>query len=321
MDKILKNLKHSIIEISNKIRYHNSINLGNTLINSRNKSGESPKELDLICNDLIINKLKNIKNVRHIASEENDELIECNSSGDYLITLDPLDGSSCISSNLPIGTIFAIWKYKQKDQTYFQEESEISWTNSSRLPSLLGIKSISGSFEQNHLQNGHDIVLAGYSLYSYSTQIVIADKSKVSLELLNNKYEFETIESNLKLPHNGDTYSYNSSLISNSKVNKLVDIFNKENYNHRYVGSLVGDIHRTLLNGGIFMYPETIKNKNGKLRLLYEGYPMSFIFNKAGGRSSNGITDILDVPFPENIHERTPLILASKKEMELYNTI
>ena len=234
MKNILSNIKLSLLEISNKIRYHNSVNLGHTFVNSKNKSGESPKELDLICNDFIINNLKGLDSVRYIASEEEDELFSCNTLGDYLITLDPLDGSSCISSNLPIGTIFSIWKYKQKDfkDENMNDENIHKWTNSSRLPSLLGAKSLSGSFEKNYLENGHDIITAGYCLYGYSTQLVIADNKSVSLELLNKEGSFDIINSNLKIPELGDTYSYNGSYI-NSRINKVSVKLNEGGYNHR----------------------------------------------------------------------------------------
>lgn len=328
MEKVLSNLKLSFKQISNKIRFNNSLNLGNSFINTFNKSGEAPKELDLICNDILKENLSLCESVRCLASEEEDNMVMLNKDGDYLVTFDPLDGSSCISSNLPIGTIFSIWKYKTKDHDVHHDvnhdlENNIDWTNSSRLPSLMGANSLSGSFEKDYLQNGYDMVYAGYCIYSYSTQLVTADKNSASLELLNSNNSFQIIDNDLKMSSKGSTYSYNSAYeYVDNRVGKLVSQLNNLDYSHRYVGSLVADVHRTILDGGIFMYPATNKNKNGKLRLLYEAYPMAFIIDKTGGTVTNGSENILDVPFPENnIHERTSLYVMSNEEYRIFNSI
>lgn len=287
MNEILNSLKISFIKISNTIRNNenNSLFKSVTLTNS---SGDKVKKLDIISNDILKNNLKKIKSIKAIGSEEEDEFIFTdNIDGKYLICFDPLDGSSNIDVNITVGTIFAIYKYND-----------------------------------NNIINGNNIIMAGYCLYGSSTQLVIAD-SEVNIYQLDNNNNFNLIFKNWKIPEKGDLYAINESnkYLMDDKYLKFIDKLINLNYSTRWVASLVADAHRTLMKGGFFSYPENSKNKNGKIRLLYEAYPIAYIFEIAGGKSSNGKNCLLNIPFPQNIHQKTPIILSSIYEFEIFNSL
>ena len=257
------------------------------------------KKLDLLSNDYIIETLSLNQNVKVLASEENTSFINTNhSNGEFLVTFDPLDGSSNIDSNITIGTIFGI----------FVEEN---------------IKSV---------PLGKSIVAAGYCLYGGSTQLIYTKKSNdnpiVEFLLLNQsstQKNFIKI-SNLEIPHKGKIYSINESnkhiWSNNYKYNLLVKNFINNSYTQRWVGSLVADAHRTIIKGGYFSYPADSK-QNGKLRLLYEAIPFCFIFEQAGGKAylNDELTDWKETKFPDNIHQKIPLTLTSIHESELLKSI
>lgn len=274
-DEIIQVLKLSCKEISQLIKTKNLLHLGSETVN-KNATDDDVKELDIQSNQILINNLSNVSSVKYIASEEEEKLLLNNQNGKYLVSFDPLDGSSNIDVNVTIGTIFGIY-----------------------------------IIENN---NKFKISCAGYSLYGSQTQFVLAHEKVELYQLLND--EFKLIKHDLRIPNKGKIVSMNLSY-NNINFNKkyedlALELFDK-GYTLRFVGSMVADAHRTLLKGGIFMYPANEKSIDGKIRLLYEAIPFAFIFEKAGGVGSNGVKRLLDVEF-NDIHQRTPIILSSKYE-------
>ena len=287
MNEILNVIQNCCIKISDLIRESNSNNLG-SLANEFNISGDNVKKLDLMANDILKNNLSVLSSIKYIGSEEDKELILINNSGKYMVCFDPLDGSSNIDVNITTGTIFAIYK-----------------------------------FENGKIKNGRNIVAAGYCLYGGSTQLIIADEKKVNMyQLINN--QFNLIKENLKIRNMGSIYAINECnkyIWTDSRYVKLTDNLIKKNYTARWIASLVADAHRTIIKGGFFAYPGNKKYPDGKIRLLYEAYPFAYIFEKAGGFSSNGYINLLDVDFPKNIHQKTSIILSSKFEFDIFNKL
>ena len=290
MEEIIDNIKCAIIEISDMLRNDNTFNLSQES-SVLNDSGDNIKKCDERSNDIFIKNLKNTSSVKALVSEEEYKIIYTNNPGsNYLVCFDPLDGSTNINCNITTGSIFSIFNY-------------------------------------SNIDSGHDVICSGYSLYGASTQLCLAYQNSVNFyQLSSNNFSknfFKIIKSNHKIPYIGAYYSINylneptwSSLIK-TFVNQMVD----KRKNMRYAGSLVGDAHRILINGGSFIYPKNKENKNAKIRLLYEAYPMAHIFKCAGGFSHNENNDILDVSFPKNIHEKTSIILLGKSENELLSDI
>ena len=242
------------------------------------------KKLDYDSNNLLFNNLKNLDCIKTIISEEFDEMKLVNKNGKYLVGYDPLDGSSNIDSNVSVGTIFSVFEY---DETGF-------------------------------IKNGKNIVLAGYCIYGPSTIMVIADKQNVRLYQYNKKWNLINI--NL-LPENGKIYAINESnkYKYHNNINLYINKLIKLKYTARWVGSLVADVHRTLIKGGVIIYPLNKSSPSGKIRLVYEAYPMAFIFEKLGGKSLSYDKSILEEDFPyNNIHRKVPIYYFGKKEYELF---
>lgn len=290
---IIEIIKYCCKNISNIIRNSNSVELSK-LSDKYNLSGDNAKKLDIIANSILKSELEKCELIRKIGSEEEEDFYDTSyESAPYLICFDPLDGSSNIGVNITTGTIFALYKY-----------------------------------DNNEIIDGNNIVLAGYCLYGGSTQLIIADKQVNMYQLkknsnINNEEKFILISESMKVPFKGSYYAINESnkYIWHDKRNGIIsDKLIKEGYSARWVASLVADAHRTIIKGGFFSYPSNNKNINGKIRLLYEAYPFAYIFKIAGGKSLNGKgnTPILDVPFPENCHQKTPIILSSPYEMNLF---
>ena len=282
---ILNAFKRSAIEISNILRYENVFSLENIV--SSNKSGDNVKKLDIVANTIIINNLKKCPEIKHICSEENEDIITTNTNNKnskYLVSFDPLDGSSNIGVNITVGTIFAIFEYKN-----------------------------------NKLLSGNDIVMAGYFLYGSSFQLAVIENKQLNFYIVDKNNKYNVTKKNHTIPYIGNQYAINQSnedRIINPKISKLL-LELKKNRSQRWVGSLVADAHRILIKGGIFMYPLDYKFPFGKIRLLYEAYPMAYIFKYSNGYSSNEIINILDIPFPKNIHQKTSILLYGLKEKEL----
>jgi fructose-1,6-bisphosphatase I len=261
-----------------------------------NVQGEEQMKLDVYSDQMLINVLRNSSECAGIASEENDDFVafedEYSMNSKYVVMFDPLDGSSNIDVNASIGTIFCIYKRV----------------------SPVGTPCVEADF----LQPGSAMKAAGYVIYGSSTMLVYATKLGVNGFTLEPSIgEFCLSHPDMKVKENGKIYSINQG--NTNKLNdKLKDYLNycmDEEFSHRYIGSMVADLHRTLIKGGIFMYPADFKNKNGKLRLIYECNPMTFIVEKAGGLGTTGNENILDVK-PQELHQRVPIFIGSKNMVE-----
>ncbi len=237
-----------------------------------------------------------------IASEELDEIAifddEVSNNSKYICMFDPLDGSANIDVNISIGTIFSVYRRVTERKT----------------PAEL----------QDFLQPGNRQVAAGYIIYGSSTILVYATKRGVNGFTLDPVIgEFSLSHPNIKCHGDGKIYSVNHGKFFkyDDKVKEYITVCQKKNntnggpYTQRYIGSMVADVHRNLIKGGIFMYPGFIEKPNGKLRLLYECNPFAFIVDKAGGKASNGKERILDVQ-PTELHQRIPFFIGSKNMME-----
>lgn len=267
--------------------------LGN--VGRENISGDEVKKLDVFADETIYKAMDHGGHLCVMASEENEDVLHIPDkypTGKYVLLYDPLDGSSNIDANVNIGTIFSIYR---------------------RLtPSGKGTL-------QDCLQPGYKQVAAGYVIYGSSTMLVYTTGDGVHGFTLDPGIgEFLLSHENIRIPKKGKIYSVNVGNYSkwDEGMKKYLHYLHEEDkatgrpYSLRYIGSMVADIHRTLLYGGIFMYPGDKKNPEGKLRLMYEANPMSFIIEQAGGRASNGRTRILDLQ-PESLHQHTPLFVGS----------
>ncbi|MBC8398103.1 MAG: class 1 fructose-bisphosphatase [Flavobacteriales bacterium] len=264
--------------------------------NTINTQEEEQQKLDFYANDTFINALRNRNIVCGIASEEEEDFISINSldksnNNKYVVLIDPLDGSSNIDVNVSVGTIFSIYK-------------RISKT---------GTKVVLEDF----LQKGSKQVAAGYIIYGTSTMLVYTTGFGVNGFTLNPAIgSFYLSHPEIKFPKNGNIYSINEGnyLQFPKGVKKYIkycqDETNKAAYTSRYIGSLVSDFHRNMIKGGIYMYPNTSKNINGKLRLLYECNPIAFICEQAGGVATDGFSRILDI-IPKTLHQRIPFYCGS----------
>merc|ERR1712200_378922 len=260
-----------------------------------NVQGEEVKKLDVLANDLFINMLRSSYATCLLVSEENDNEIEVETErqGKYIVTFDPLDGSSNIDCLVSIGSIFAIFKKPSETEPLSPGDA---------------------------LQSGRQIVAAGYSLYGSATMMVLSTGQGVNGFMLDPAIgEFVLTDPDMKVKPRGKIYSINEGYTNNwAEPIKQYVASKKEGpkpYGSRYVGSMVADVHRTLKYGGIFMYPATKDAPNGKLRLMYESIPMAFIMEQAGGAASNGVIPILDIQ-PDKIHQRCPVFLGSKEDVQ-----
>lgn len=254
-----------------------------------NVQGEEVQKLDELANQLMIDYLSASGEFFALASEELDEPIfpEEGKDAKYVIAFDPLDGSSNIDVNVNIGTIFSIHRRVNSDVSDF-------------------------------LQEGYKQVAAGYIVYGSSTMFVLSTGNGVNGFTLDPSVGmFLLSHPDMKLPEKGKIYSFNESNIKKwepQALVKFIETLKEEGYTSRYIGSMVADVHRTLIKGGIFAYPADTKNKNGKLRLLYEAAPMAFLTVQAGGMATTGYEDILNIK-PSDVHQRVPVFLGSKKEI------
>lgn len=273
-------------------------------VGRQNVQGEEVHKLDEFANRTIISRMGHVGQLCAIASEENADLIEIPArypKGNYVLICDPLDGSSNLDVNVSIGTIFSIHRKISSDEDCILSDV---------------------------LQPGYKQVAAGYFIYGSSTMMVFTTGSGRGVHgftLLPGIGEFLLSHENIRIPERGKIFSVNESYYHywSENVRRLVDHFkspeNKPAYTARYIGSLVSDFHRNLLQGGIFMYPADTKDPKkpyGKLRLMCEANPMAFVVTEAGGYASNGEKSILEIE-PEELHQRTPLFIGSKKDVEL----
>jgi len=279
---------------------------------SVNVQGEEQKKLDVISNDVLKNALRFSGKVGVVGSEEEDApvLIEEAYSGKYVAVFDPLDGSSNIDAAISTGTIFGI----------FEEGDPAGCTIPDK--DTMGDDEVKCLVDT--LQPGTKLVASGYVMYSSSTILVMTMGNGVNGFTLDPAIgEFVLTHPNIQIPKRGKIYSINEAnyydwdpalqtYINNLKAGKGES---GQKYSARYIGSMVGDIHRTLLYGGIFGYPGDAKNPNGKLRLLYEGAPMSFLLEQAGGKSTTGSQRVMEIA-PSGVHQRVPVFLGSADDID-----
>lgn len=263
-----------------------------------NIQGEVQQNLDVYANEALIHCLSLRKSIGIIASEENEEpIILGHGSPDahYAIVFDPLDGSSNIDVAVTIGTTFSI--FRRPDETVANDP--LDWV----------------------LQPGRKQIAAGYVVYGSSTVLIYSSGHGVhgfTLDPLVGSYILT--HENIRMPEQGQYYSINEAYCDRfpslylKYLRRLRSGELGRRYSSRFIGSMVADFHRTLLRGGVFVYPPTTDYPEGRLRLLYEANPVSFLAQHAGGSSSNGCQSILDVQ-PHGIHQRTPLIVGGKVEM------
>ena len=266
-----------------------------------NVQGETVQKLDILANQALLSCLGSRGNVGILASEENEEPVVTLPDpryGKYVVIFDPLDGSSNIDVNVSVGTIFSILRRDHDGPNPHEPEADV-------------------------LQPGTKQVAAGYVLYGAATLLVFTTGNGVNgftLDPLIGAYVLT--HRNLRMPDSGPYYSVNEAnsasfpegyqryltLLREGKAGRV--------YSSRYVGSLVADFHRTLIKGGIFLYPPTASYGEGKLRLMYEANPIAFLAEQSGGVATDGSQRILDIQ-PTSLHQRTPLVVGSRKEVAL----
>ncbi|GLJ21488.1 hypothetical protein SUGI_0396790 [Cryptomeria japonica] len=277
-----------------------------------NVQGEDQKKLDVVSNEVFSSCLRWSGRTGIIASEEEDipVAVEETYSGNYVVVFDPLDGSSNIDAAVSTGSIFGIYHPNNECLTDIGDDATELGKSAERCI-------------VNVCQPGSNLQAAGYCMYSSSVIMVLSVGKGVYGFTLDPMYgEFVLTHQDIKIPKKGKIYSFNEGNYElwdeNLKkyMNDLKDPGpSGKPYSARYIGSLVGDFHRTLLYGGIYGYPADKKSKNGKLRLLYECAPMSYIVEQAGGKGSDGHKRVLDIQ-PQEVHQRVPLYIGSTEEVE-----
>ena len=255
-------------------------------IGKTNIQNEEVQKLDLIANDIFIKVFQSNANVAKILSEENEHILDLNLNGDYLIAMDPLDGSSNIDVNIPVGSIFSVLK-----------NTEIGF-----------------------LQKGREQKLACYIIYGTTTMMVFAINNHVHGFTLNTKRKkYLLTHPSIKTPKTGNIFSINEGNF-NSMEKEIIQFINhckelnengKRTHTGRFIGSLIADFHRNMLKGGVFIYQTTSDRPNGQLRLIYECNPIAFIAEASEGKSTNLKINILDTK-PKSIHERAAFAVGSK---------
>jgi len=269
-----------------------------------NVQGEAVQKLDVIANQTLVRCLGYRGNIGLLVSEEDEEphvISEAGSEGKYIVLFDPLDGSSNINANVNIGTIFSIME-RQEKHTHGHGHGH-------------------GDVKSDVLQKGCKQIAAGYVVYGSSTVLAYTAGFGVHMFTLDPSIgAFVLAQENVQMPATGRIYSVNEGnrrQFPKGYQNYLdwVESEDSGGYSLRYIGSLVADFHRTLVRGGVFFYPETEKAPEGKLRLLYEANPLAFLAEQAGGLATDGKHRILDKQ-PKAMHQRTPLVIGSKDEVE-----
>ncbi len=298
---LLNNIVTACKEISHLVNRGNLVGvLGSA--ESENVQGEVQKKLDIITNDIMVNALNWTGHLAGMASEEVDDIIAIPAQypkGKYLALFDPLDGSSNIDVNLAVGTIFSILRCRE------------------------GVDPA----EEDFLRKGSEQICAGFVLYGPSTMMVLTTGHGVNGFTLDQDIgEFILTHPNMKIPEETSEFAINMSnqRFWESPVQRYIDecVQGSEgprgkNFNMRWIASLVAEVYRILTRGGVFLYPLDLRDpsKPGKLRIMYEANPMAFIIEQAGGACSTGRERILDIK-PTGIHQRVPLVLGSKNEVE-----
>lgn len=297
---LLLDIAASCIQISDAVQNGAIANILGSA-DTGNIQGETQQKLDIFANDVLLQTNEKTGRLAAMASEEMDTIFPTpHSQGKYLLLFDPLDGSSNIDVNVSIGTIFSI--LKKTDATSVVTEADF-------------------------LQAGHQQIAAGYVLYGPQVILVLTTGSGVNMFTLDrSKGQFLLTNANVQVPKDTKEFAINMSNMRHwaTPVQRYVNEclagvtgVREKDFNMRWVAAMVADVHRILVRGGIFMYPwdQREPNKPGKLRLMYEANPMSFLIEQAGGASVNGQTRILDIQ-PSMLHERVSVILGSENEVK-----
>ncbi|KAJ9099838.1 hypothetical protein QFC21_003840 [Naganishia friedmannii] len=289
--------------IASNVRKARLINLVG-LAGEQNVQGEDQKKLDVLSDQIMVNALRASGKCAVLVTEEREEAVFIGQGGDggedqrlkgnYCVVFDPLDGSSNIDAGVNVGTIFGIYKVKE------------------------GSKGSLGDV----LRPGSEMVAAGYTMYGSSCNLVLSTGHGVNGFTLDEALgEFILTHPDIQIPARGKIYSFNegNSMHFHEPTKKYLESIKYPSdgkpYSARYIGSMVADVHRTLLYGGIFGYPGDKKSPNGKLRILYEAFPMAYLTEQAGGIATTGTQRILDVQ-PTGIHQRLPVFLGSKEDVQ-----
>ncbi len=258
-----------------------------------NVFGEVQQKLDVLSDEILLACLKDTRATAVYASEEQDGplvLRTASEGGRYCVLADPLDGSSNIDVAVSVGTIFSVLPNDRPDA---ETAAAV-------------------------LQPGRRQVAAGYIVYGSSVVLVLATEAGVDMYTLDPVLgEFVLVEEGIRIPDEKKIYSINEAYVNDfdDGLRAYLEYAHGSGYGARYIGSMVADVHRTLLKGGVFIYPATTKAPRGKLRLMYEGNPMGYVVERAGGAASAGTTPLLEA-VPTDVHERTPVVLGSKAEVE-----
>ena len=261
-------------------------------IGTMNTAGEQQQKLDVLANIRFSRALMKGGEACALISEESESYLDLNNHGKYVIAIDPLDGSSNIDVNVSIGTIFSIYRRKSNPGTPIQQE--------------------------DILQKGEEQVAAGYILYGSSTMLVYTTGHGVNgFTYEPTLGEYFLSHPTMRLPINGRIFSVNEGSYKSfsQAVRNYLHYCKEEGYTGRYIGSLVADFHRNLLKGGIYIYPATAKDPNGKLRLMYECNALAYVAEQAGGKATDGKVRILELQ-PTSLHQRTPFYVGSKNMVE-----
>lgn len=284
--------------ISSKVRRAGLVDILGAL-DTHNVQGEVQQKLDVFANEIMVKAMDHTGRLAAMASEEEPDIIPIPDEfkcGKYVLLFDPLDGSSNIDVNVPVGTIFSVLKKITRGAHGMLEDM---------------------------LQPGRRQVAAGYVIYGSSTMMVYTTGQGVHGFTLDPSIgEFLLSHPNIQIPTRGRYLSVNNAYEQSwdSRVTKLMRRYRgldgkQKPMNERYVGSLVADFHRNLLGGGLFAYPANSQSPRGKLRLLYEANPLAFIVEAANGAATDGKQDILNV-MPDELHQRTPLYIGSKEDVD-----
>ncbi|XP_031128891.1 fructose-1,6-bisphosphatase, chloroplastic-like [Ipomoea triloba] len=308
---VLSSISLACKQIASLLQRSNIINLTGAQ-GTVNVQGEDQKKLDVISNTLFCNCLRSSGRTGIIASEEEDVpvAVEETNSGNYIVVFDPIDGSANIDTSLTTGSIFGI--YSPDEQCLFDIDDEDSMLDAEKQKCIVNV-----------CQPGKNLVAAGYCLYSSAAVFTLSLGKGVYAFTLDPAYgEFVLTHENIKIPKTGKIYSFNEGNYElwDEKLKNYLGYLrtpgdNGKPYSGRYIGCLVGEIHRMLLYGGIYGNPKNINSKDGNLRLLYECAPMSYIVEQAGGKAIDGHQRILDIK-PDKIHQRTPIFVGSPEEIE-----
>ncbi|GKY98521.1 hypothetical protein MPSEU_000809200 [Mayamaea pseudoterrestris] len=310
--KAISNLvKRSQLPSSETLGYQGEINV----------QGEEQKKLDVITNDLLKRALRFTGRLGVLASEEEDGPVDLmdfdnkeiviEEGEKYVAVFDPLDGSSNVDAGIPTGTIIGIYEH---DESCAIDFDCIGDDCTEQEAACLA----------NTLQPGTNLVAAAYCLYSSSTFLVLTLGKGVYMFTLDEQIgEFVLSKPNVRIPETSSIYSFNEANMDHwdAPIKETIRNWRLGNgksgkrFSSRYIGSMVADVHRTLLYGGVFGYPGDTRNPNGKLRLLYEGAPMSFIMEQAGGLSTTGTQRVMEIS-PEIVHQRIPVIMGSRNDVQ-----